>query len=296
MMNYFVIINPNAGDQRKQAILPGIIKKKFSQYAINTDIVYTTGPGNAAEMARKAVSEKHDVVIAAGGDGTINEVAGALVKTKTPLGILPLGSGNGLARSLKIPVKIEQALDILCHPHILMMDVGQVNDRFFFGVCGVGFDAVIGYKFQQFGTRGPIPYFIIGFREYVKFRDKEYILNSDTKQTTVSPLFITVANTSQYGAGAVIAPSADFKDGLLNICIMERVSFLKALLILPLLFNGKIEKSKYYSQFLCRSLEITSAADQDYVHTDGEPWTFSKKLTIEIKPAALHVCAPHQTS
>ena len=262
-MNYLVIINPRSGDKKEQGVLPNIICEKFKKSNIHHEIIFTTCAGDASVIARKAGSQNYDMVIAAGGDGTINEVAGSLLGTSIPLGILPLGSGNGLARSLKIPLKTEAALQVLCNPNFVLMDAGQVNDRFFFGVCGIGFDAVIGHKFQEFGTRGTVPYFIIGFKEYVKFRNKKYILNADTKRITVSPLLITVANTSQYGAGAVIAPSADFQDGLLNVCIIQRVPFLKALLILPLLFTGKIENSKYYTHFLCRSLEIFSEQDKD---------------------------------
>jgi diacylglycerol kinase (ATP) len=295
-MNYLFIINPKSGDKKNRSDILTRIKKKFYDSHINYHIAYTAHPGEATHIAKRAVTEKYNVVIAVGGDGTVNEVASGLVSSSVYLGILPLGSGNGLARSLKIPLNIDDALTLLKNPKFISMDVGIVDDHLFFGVCGVGFDAMIGKQFQEFGPRGLIPYFIIGIRGYLGYRTKKFDLHADTQTVTVAPLLITVANTCQFGAGAVIAPSADFQDGMLDVCMIEKVPFFKAVCVLPLLFTGKIERSKYYTHFLCRSIEIVTEDDHGYLHTDGEPHPHKKRIKIGIKPAALKVCVSFQES
>jgi diacylglycerol kinase (ATP) len=291
-MNYLFIINPKSGDKKNRKTIIRKIKDCFSKSHTNFEIVYTAGAGDGARIAKEAISRNYDMVIAAGGDGTVNDVAGGLVDSKIPLGILPLGSGNGLARSLKIPLNADAAIEILHQPKVITMDVGEADQRLFFGVCGLGFDAMISHKFQEFGPRGQIPYFIIGLKEYIKYRDQRYDIRADTKHIMVKSLLVTVANTSQYGAGAIIAPSADFQDGWLDVCMLEKVPFIKALLQLPAMFAGKIDKLKQYSHFRCRSLEITPEIEQGYLHVDGEPQPYQKTIRIGIKPAALRVCVP----
>jgi YegS/Rv2252/BmrU family lipid kinase len=295
-MNYLFIINPKSGDRKNRKAIVKDISQCFNKSSTNFKIVYTAAAGDGVRIAKNAIEGKYDVVIAAGGDGTVNDVANGLVNSQIPLGILPLGSGNGLARSLKIPLKASAAIKVLQRPKIITMDVGVADERLFFGVCGLGFDAMIGHKFQEFGPRGQIPYFIIGLKEYVKYRDQKYIIRTDTKTITVKSLLVTVANTSQYGAGAIIAPSADFQDGLLDVCILEKVQYFKALSQLPALFTGKIDQLKQYSHFRCRSAEITPEIEKGYLHLDGEPKPYQKTITIGIKPAALRVCVPGQES
>jgi diacylglycerol kinase (ATP) len=295
-MNYFFIINPKSGLKRKKKHIINKINTVYKHSKHTCQIAYTEGAGDATRLAQQAILEKYDVVVAAGGDGTINEVATGLIGSSIPLGILPIGSGNGLARSLSIPLEIDAALALLLSPSLMTMDVGLVNKRLFIGVCGVGFDANLGKKYQAHGTRGTLPYFVIGVKAYIQFRSETFTIESDNQVLTIAPLLITVANTRQYGAGAIIAPAADCQDGLLNVCILERVSFPKAIRTLPLLFNGRIYKSKYYHHFLCRSVKITCQNPQGYIHTDGEPWPRDKILDIRIKPSALRVCVSCQNS
>jgi diacylglycerol kinase (ATP) len=293
-MKYLFIVNPKSGLKKNRQHFKDMIDAAFHNTKHTYGLVYTKGAGDATRLAQQAVSERYELVVAAGGDGTVNEVATALVDRSVILGILPLGSGNGLARSLAVPLKLEAALDTLLNPKIIAMDVGVVNDRLFIGVCGVGFDANIGKKYQDYGTRGTFPYFIIGIKEYFQFRPETYTIESDCPTLIISPLLITVANTRQYGGGAVIAPKADYQDGWLDVCILEHTAWLKAACILPLLFMGKIDKSKFYRHFRCRALKISCQNDDGYMHTDGEPWLREKILDIQIKPSALQVCVSRQ--
>jgi diacylglycerol kinase (ATP) len=293
-MNYLFIINPKSGDKKNKPTILNKIKQTFQDSPITCDFEFTAGPGDATVIAQRAVAKNYLMVIAAGGDGTVNEVARALVNSPVSLGILPLGSGNGLARSFHIPLHVDHAVSLLRNPKFISIDVGVVDGQMFVGVCGVGFDAMIGHKFQEFGPRGLLPYFIIGIREYFRYRSRQFILHASSQTLTVNPLLITVANTRQYGGGAIIAPSADFQDGLLDVCMIEKISIFKALFVLPLLFTGQIERSKYYTHFVCRSVEIISDDDHGYLHTDGEPRFHKKRIQIGIKHAALRVCVPEQ--
>jgi YegS/Rv2252/BmrU family lipid kinase len=231
-------------------------------------------------------------VVAVGGDGTMNEVASGLVGTETALGLIPRGSGNGYARSLKIPLKAEEAIDVLKFGQLRKVDVGQVNQYYFFNVMGVGFDAYIGAKFQDFGLRGPIPYFYIGFKGWFQYDFEAFTLRFNDKVLNLRPLLITVANTPQYGMSALIAPQASIDDGILDLCILEKMNILQALPRLHRLFDGTVEKVPFYKHYSVKEVIIEREKDRGLFHTDGEPRMGGKELNISILPLALKVIVP----
>ena len=154
-MKYLFILNPISGVQKDPFNIIDLVNNKFKDSGHEFEFAFTTHAGDAFNISQKAASEKFDVIVGAGGDGTINEVASGLIGSNSALGIIPLGSGNGVARSYRIPLNIPNSIDFLADPKIVNVDVGKVNNHYFLGVCGMGYDAMVGKKFQEFGTRGP---------------------------------------------------------------------------------------------------------------------------------------------
>jgi diacylglycerol kinase family enzyme len=203
-----------------------------------------------------------------------------------------MGSGNGIARSLNLPLITVDCIEFLLSPTIITIDVGLVNHQHFIGVSGLGFDALIGQKFQQFGVRGPVPYFFIGLNEFLKYKPQKYILDIEGDHFEKKALVIVFANTKQYGNGAIIAPEADPQDGYLDICIIEPLSFLQATQHASLLFRGNINKSSLYFHKKCKSVKIHMENSMMVLHRDGEPDEPTSSMEVRIVEKALKVCSP----
>ncbi len=294
-MEYWFIVNPRSGKKNKSDEIKNLIKQHFQyQTSHRYRMIFTEGPGHGRVIAREAVSEGIDYVVSVGGDGTMNEVAGGLVNSETIFGVIPTGSGNGFARSLGIPLDTGKAISFIMNSHPRSIDVGRIADDYFFGVAGVGFDAQIGARFQEFGLRGPLPYFYIGVKEYFKYQFEEFRIISNEQTSIVRPLLITIANSPQYGNGAVIAPGADLEDGLLDVCIIEKIPFIEGLLKIGTLFNNKIDTLSTYSRFQTTELKIIRSGKSGLYHVDGEPKKSLSELKIKILPKALNVCSKKQ--
>ena len=289
-MQTLFIINPVSGIRKNLRRLTALIEHKYNSAGRSYKIQYTRYAGQATKLAKEAVRDGIEYVVAVGGDGTMNEVARGLVHSDSVLGLIPGGSGNGFARSLGIPLNHNKALDVLLAGKHKCIDAGMVNEHYFFGVCGLGFDAEIGAHFQSFGMRGPLPYFYIGVREYFKYRPETVRLISDNKERQKEIFLITVANTQQYGNGAYIAPQADMQDGLLDVCIVGKFSLLQILSNLYRLFNKTVEQFPAYSTFRAAEVTIIREKEEGWFHTDGEPRQGGKKLRIKVVPACLNVC------
>jgi diacylglycerol kinase (ATP) len=291
-MKYIFIINPISGGKDTASELQSHIKRAFQGKSGHSyEILFTNYAGHAREITAQAVTDKVDIVVAAGGDGTMNEVCSALVRSTSAFGLIPMGSGNGFARSLGIPLSIEAAIQRLLNPKIISIDVGKINDCYFFGIAGVGLDAQIAAQFQEFGKRGPLPYFYVGFREFFKYSYEEITIMFDDRELITHPLLITVANTHQYGNGAVIAPHADYRDGLLDLCIIEKFNLFEGMFKFPSLFNNKIDRLSSYSTYRTAELHICRSEDSGIFHTDGEPHKGGRDLHIQLLKLALKVCS-----
>ncbi len=240
-------------------------------------------------MARHALDKGFDRVIAIGGDGSVNEVASALVNSGAALGIVPAGSGNGLARSLNIPLNIDRAFETALNGGIRSIDAGKAGGHYFFAVCGVGLDARIGQKFQRLKRRGIVPYFYFGIQTFLTYEYPRFEVRGGERRFSVSPLSLVVSNGTEFGNGARIAPGAVMDDGLFDVCLLERMSFLEAAFALPRLFNGKIVNLKKYNSFRCRSLTISRVSENILYHVDGEPHTCRGPLEITMHPHSLKV-------
>jgi len=293
-MQYLFIINPRSGPRKKRENLAKKIADHFKATSHIYKIAYTTGPGDANRLAHNAATDHYDIVVAVGGDGTVNEVASGLMHTGTALGIVPMGSGNGVARSLNLPLKLNHCLNVLSHPALDHIDTGDVNGHYFVGISGTGLDARIGYKFQHFGVRGPIPYFVIGAKEFLQYTPQELVLRSEDQEIEISPLLLAIANTTQYGNGALIAPMANPQDGWFDICYLNNTSLPVSLFNLRRLFNGTINKSEIYHHFKAKSLSLRSRVPELYLHLDGEPHVMSGELKVRLHHRALKVALAHK--
>lgn len=216
------IFNPTAGTNRR-ADFPALLRQYFGSEA-NGDYALcpTEGPGHATELARAAAQAGCRVVVAVGGDGTVNEVGqGLLHQENTAMGIVPRGSGNGLARHLKVPLNLGAAVRRLRRPTFRRMDVGRVNGRPFFCTSGLGFDARVSQMFAKAGSRGLSTYLRVTLREYRTFEPVPVVVETNGVILHTDCYVLAFANASQYGNNAYIAPRADLQDGLLDMCLMD---------------------------------------------------------------------------
>ncbi|MBN2356688.1 diacylglycerol kinase family lipid kinase [candidate division KSB1 bacterium] len=285
------IYNPRSGLMRNPLIIRKLIEFTLHEAPFSYDFVETQHRGHARELSAQAAAQGYDAVVAVGGDGTANEVASGLLCTSCALGIIPIGSGNGLARGLSIPVSVRRATRVLLDGTVRVIDAGQIENRNFFVVTGIGFDALIGKLFDDRSLRGPLPYFYIGVREFFFYRPELFTLKFDDRTITVRALLVTIANTKQWGNGVFIAPKAEPDDGLLDICIIHRINTWRAVYHLPKLFTGKIDKVREYERYQTTSLQILRQKPGPF-HVDGEPVDADNVLNISIKKRSLSVIVP----
>ena len=257
------------------------------------EVFVTERHGHARELTKAAVARGARLVMAWGGDGTINEVASALVFGDVPLGIVPAGSGNGLARQLGISQKPAEAIRHAISAEPRPIDVGEMNDRLFVNLAGIGFDAHVAWKFHEQGSgrRGLVTYAVIAARALMDYQPATYTIRTsetDGVATTVRAVLVTVANSPEFGNGAVIAPGARVDDGLLDLVVFEEKSRVRTLTHVPRLFNGTVDRAKGCS--IRRISRATIESDQPMVfHVDGEPVQGGTSLRVRIHPGALSV-------
>lgn len=282
------IVNPISGINRNPQKIVGWIESSFKSTDIRIDIVYTKSPGDGTGLAKESIKKNFDLVVVVGGDGTMNEVGRALFKSDVAMGVIPAGSGNGFARNFKIPLDQELAIKMLLSPRIIKIDVGKINDHHFFNVAGLGLDAEISCNFEEFGIRGPLPYFLIGTKSFMLYQPSPIKLKFDDREIEISPLLVSIANAPEYGNGAIIAPGAKPTDGILNVTILEKMPLWKAVPNLYRLFNGTINQIEGYHCYQFKDM-IIERLTPGPIHTDGNPHMEGTKLKIEVIPSALKI-------
>lgn len=281
------VVNPISGGKKKTAFNKNVLEvldlKKF-----NPTFQQTTKPNHAYELGKKAIEEKYDAVVAVGGDGTINELGASLIGSGIPLGIIPEGSGNGLALYLGIPMNETAAIRRLNRFETVDVDCGTVNDKPFFNIAGLGFDASVSDRFANDSIRGPIGYLRSVVNLLGKYKPFHYKLTIDGKTYEREAFMISVANSPQYGNNAYIAPNASVSDGVLDVCIVHKFP----LYILPMmvyhLFNRSADQSDYVEIIPGKDILI-ERDDEGPVHVDGEPLALPGNLKIEVKPSSLKI-------
>jgi len=284
---FFFIINPIAGVRSKEDI-PQSIKEIFNGSGRSYEIAFTKCKGHATELAQEAVSQNFDAVVAVGGDGTINEVATGLIGKKPALGIIPLGSGNGLARHLQVPINIQKSIKYLLDAAPISVDHCRLNDLPFFCTAGVGFDALIGKVFAEQKTRGFSTYLKTVVAEYQSYKCESYKITLDGKEIEMKAFLLSFANASQYGNNVFIAPQASLQDGYIDVCMMHPFP-LRSLLNLGFrLFTKRVNKFHYLDIIKAKNIEIERKSSGP-VHLDGEPVNMEARLKISIVPNSLRV-------
>ena len=281
------IINPISGTQSKHEI-PDLIDRMMDKERFECKVCITEYAGHAAELAKACAAQGDDIVVAVGGDGTVNEVARSLVHTKTALGIIPCGSGNGLARHLCIPMDIRKALDIINQAQIVDFDYGVINDLPFFCTCGMGFDAFISLKFAEAGKRGPITYVENVLKEGLKYKPETYEIIDDNGTTKYKAFLIACANASQYGNNAYIAPGATMKDGKMDVIIMEPFDALEAPQIAADLFMKTLGNNSKIKTFRTKNLHITRK-QPGAIHYDGDPIMTDAEIDVHMEPQGIRI-------
>ena len=281
------IINPISGTHSKDEI-PALIETRLDHERYDYEIQLTGYAGHATEIARNCVARGIDAVVAVGGDGTVNEVARALTHSETALGIIPCGSGNGLARHLCIPMDAKKAIDIINACNIELFDYGVINDLPFFCTCGMGFDAFISLKFAEAGKRGPITYVENVLKEGLKYKPETYQVESDDGAHRYKAFLIACANASQYGNNAYIAPGATMKDGEMDVIIMEPFDALEAPQIAADLFMKTLPNNSKIKTFRTRHLHI-HREEPGAIHFDGDPIMTGTDVDVHIEPQGIHI-------
>lgn len=287
-----LIINPISGTRSKDG-LAETVKFRLAPFGIHTIAVETKGSGDAFSMAGQAVKEGFDMVISAGGDGTVNEVANALAFSNCTLGILPYGSGNGLARSVGVPQDIFAALKLIEAGNVLTCDRGIVNGKPFYCTFGVGFDALVSEKFASMKKRGKATYIKSAIREFLNYQSKAYAIIINGKVITEKALLIAVCNAPQYGNNAYIGPKAKLTDGLLDITVVHTDNPFNTFLMSMDMLTGMLDKNRGIGTFRAPAVTIVRT-EEGPVHLDGEPMQMGKHLDISCQEKALRVFAPEK--
>jgi YegS/Rv2252/BmrU family lipid kinase len=283
------IINPASGIGRQKDIAK-LIQNETDTSRLDIEIVFSECPNHAFELSKNAAG-KFDIVVAVGGDGTVNEVGRGLLYSDTALGILPTGSGNGLARFLQMPFKVNKSLDVINHGNIKSIDAIKVNDYYSLNVAGIGFDAYISHQFAKKKRRGPMAYMQLISKEFPKYKSDHYQIEIDGEAVEIDAFLISFANSSQYGNNFHIAPQARIDDGLIDVCLIKDFPKFTAPALLISLVDQSIDKSKYDKIVKARKIKINHPLPL-LGHVDGEPVNLGRKVDIDILPLALKVIVP----
>ncbi|WP_316790648.1 diacylglycerol kinase family lipid kinase [Pedobacter frigoris] len=288
--NILFIINPISGGKDKLKI-PALIDAKLDRSKFNPNFSFTEYIGHASEIAEEAANKNFDVIVAVGGDGTINEVATKVMQHGKVLGIIPFGSGNGLARFLKIPLKPADAIQLINKFNVDVIDTGRFNDKCFFNMAGMGFDAHISSVFAGNKSRGLTGYLKLGFREVLSYKPQTYYLYIDGIKYERKAVVISIANSSQYGNNAHIAPGASIKDGLLDICVIKEFPMYKLPVLAYEMLNAKTDQSDMVEIIKGKHIRIVRSQG-DAIHIDGEPFFMGEEIEVTVAPLSLNIITP----
>lgn len=285
----YFIVNPISGVGR-QKIIEKLIDESLNRLVFDYEIAYTKAAKHATELAKEAAIKGFNIVVAVGGDGSVNEIARGLIGTSTAMAVIPTGSGNGMGRHLKIPLNLKKAIAIINAGKETTVDTMLFNDEAFVNVAGVGFDAHIVWEFAKFGKRGFSSYIKLVLREFPRYQAKDYELIVDGKTLHKKAFLISFANGSQWGNNAYIAPAATMDDGYMDIAILKKFSLFNTIAIAYRLFRKTLPDSRFLEIIKCK--EALLKQTNTVAHIDGEPVEIGKEISIKIKPLSLKVIIP----
>lgn len=279
------VTNPFSGAKSKDH-LRQTIETYLNHAVFEYDIQYTEYPSHATTIASDAASNGLFAVIAVGGDGTINEVAKGLVHTKTALGIVPFGSGNGFSYHLGIKRDIVAAIQVLNEAHAAPIDTGSANDHFFVNIAGLGLDATVAYKTKLNTKRGFYPYFINTLKESTGFKFLRLEIKTDEKTWEDEYAMAVIANGSVYGYDFAVAPEAHLDDGEFDILLVKKTHIFKYFLLVPRMLNKSFHKSSLVVYFKTNNISITNKS-KGYFHVDGEGFEAPETISFVNHPKSL---------
>ena len=293
MKNIAFIINPVSGSketQKEKRKLPKVIMQVLDESQWLPNITFTEYAGHATELARQYARMGFDAVVAVGGDGTVNEVACGLRDSKTALGIIPMGSGNGFARHLNIPVRPQKALEVINHSEPISVDYGLANGKLFVSTCGTGFDALVADNFAGSNKRGFMTYLQNVLKEAFAYQPQTYHLVGDGIDVTHRAFLITFANANQWGYEALIAPKASIQDGKMDIMLMSSHALIGSASLALRLFAGSIDDSHFMDTIRAQEVTLEREVAGPF-HIDGDPVEMDKDIHIKIVADGLRVLA-----
>jgi diacylglycerol kinase (ATP) len=284
-----IIINPFSGIGKKK-VVPFLLEKILDKNLFEWDITYTEKAKHAIDISADAVKDGYQGVIAVGGDGSVNEIARSLIHTDVVLGIIPGGSGNGIARSLNIPIKTIRAIENINQFYLEKIDTGLLDGHPFIGVAGLGFDALISKEFAERRIRGKLGYGYVILKKMNAFKPMNVAIDGISNMDSNDAIVVAFANTSQYGNNAFIAPTANPFDGQLKISLIEKLNLLQFADISQKMFRRKLLESKkvQFGEFN----EITIKHGSKYAHIDGEPIEVPSEIVVKVVPLSLNVISP----
>lgn len=282
----FLIINPKSGTETKEGI-DRMLSRELADRGFEITSVFTRGPGDATELARQAVADGFDGVLACGGDGTVNETACGMVGTGVPMGIVPMGSGNGLARHLNIPIDPLMSLDVVAKRFVRDCDYGDVNGRPFFCTFGVGFDAAVSDRFAASGSRGRINYVRSAVHEFINYKPSTYSIVADGEVIDDEALLVAVCNANQYGNNAFIAPDASIKDGYLDLVVVRNMPKINTVWMSVEMMWGTLTESRHIIKRKVKNVVI-NRKEPGPAHLDGEPFHVEgNRMVVSSHPGSL---------
>jgi len=285
--NIIFIINPISGGKKKSD-LPLLIDQYLDKNKFAPIYAFTEYVGHAAELTEEAEKKAYDIIVAVGGDGTINEVASKLVHSEKILAIIPFGSGNGLARFLNIPLVAKKAIELINRGVHQLIDTAELNGKRFFNMAGMGFDAHLSAVFAGNKKRGLKSYVELGFKEITTYKAQPYHIEIDGVSYDNDAFAISIANSSQYGNNVYISPKSSLTDGYLDVCIIHPISLLKLPILAFQMITGKTHQSSLVKIIRGKHIKILRNAP-NAVHLDGEPLQLGQELEIKIIPASLKI-------
>jgi diacylglycerol kinase (ATP) len=283
------IVNPISGTGKAKRI-PLLIEHIFKKQGINFTIRITEYAGHAKTIVAEELQKGVTKIVAVGGDGTVNEIASALLHTKGTLGIIPTGSGNGLARQLNIPMNAHKAIQNIISGKALTIDSGDANGHAFFCTAGIGFDAVVSERFSVLEGRGLLNYIKASLNEYGKFKSEKV---RDEQHNIHEGFLLSICNANQYGNNAYICPTAEITDGLLNLVEVKEMPLPYLPIFVYQLFRKKLRQGRYYQTTPFKEITLTRNSPGP-VHIDGDPIEKIETLVIRCVPKSLSVIVPAQ--
>lgn len=285
--NILFIINPISGGKQKLKI-PALIDSCLDKDKFNANFSFTEYIGHAAEIAEEAANKNFDVIVAVGGDGTINEIAPIVMRLNKILGIVPFGSGNGLARFLKIPMDTKKAIQVINQLKTQVIDGAKLNDRNFFNMAGMGFDAHISTVFASNKGRGLKGYIEMFLKEMNSYEPQTYLIEVDGRKYTKDAYVISIANSSQYGNNVHISPKSSLTDGLLDLCVIKPFSLFKLPVLAYQMLRKTTDQHDMVEIIRGKNIKITREKE-DSIHLDGEPFFMGRQIEINVIPLALQI-------